>query len=86
MALGQTVNSFQGKDGKVNKVITDKGEIDTDLVILCIGFRPNTELVKGQVDMLKNGAIVVDQYMQSASRMYMREAIVAPCTITRPVK
>ena len=48
MALGQTVTSFQGKDGKLNKVITDKGEIDTDLVILCIGFRPNTELVKGR--------------------------------------
>lgn len=68
MALGQTVTSFQGKDGKVNKVITDKGEIDTDLVILCIGFRPNTELVKGQVEMLKNGTIVVDQYMQSSKQ------------------
>ncbi|OOC63838.1 FAD-dependent oxidoreductase [Paenibacillus ihbetae] len=66
LALGQTVTSFQGEGGKVTKVITDKGEIQTDLVILCIGFRPNTELFKGQVDMLDNGAIVVDSYMQTS--------------------
>lgn len=65
LALGQTVTSFQGEEGKVNKVITDKGEIQTDLVILCIGFRPNTGLFKGQVDMLDNGAIVVNSYMQT---------------------
>jgi len=66
LALGQTVTSFQGEEGKVTKVITDKGEIQTDLVILCIGFRPNTGLFKGQVDMLDNGAIVVDSYMQTS--------------------
>jgi len=66
LVLGQTVTSFQGEGGKVTKVITDKGEIQTDLVILCIGFRPNTELFKGQVDMLDNGAIVVDSYMQTS--------------------
>ncbi len=66
LALGQTVTSFQGEEGRVTKVITDKGEIQTDLVILCIGFRPNTGLFKGQVDMLDNGAIVVDSYMQTS--------------------
>ncbi|KAA2301682.1 NADH oxidase, partial [Clostridioides difficile] len=40
----------------------------TDLVILCIGFRPNTELLKGQVDMLPNGAIIVDKYMQTSQK------------------
>lgn len=68
LALNQTVQSFQGQDGKVNRVITDKGEIQTDLVILCIGFRPNTELLKGQVDMLPNGAIIVDKYMQTSKK------------------
>lgn len=66
MALGQTVKAFEGAGGKVSKVITDKGEVKTDLVILCIGFRPNTELLKGQVDMLPNGAIVVDSHMQTS--------------------
>lgn len=68
LALSQTVKSFQGQDGKVRRVITDKGEIETDLVILCIGFRPNTELLKGQVDMLPNGAIIVDKYMQTSKK------------------
>lgn len=66
LALGQTVTRFEGEQGKVSKVITNKGEYETDLVILCIGFRPNTDLLKGQVDMLPNGAIIVDKYMQSS--------------------
>ncbi|WP_438348771.1 FAD-dependent oxidoreductase [Paenibacillus sp. FA6] len=68
LALNQTVTSFEGTNGHVNKVITTQGEYETDLVILCIGFRPNTELLKGQVDMLPNGAIVVDDYMQTSKK------------------
>lgn len=68
LALEQTVKAFQGNDGRVNRVITDKGKIETDMVILCIGFRPNTELLKGQVDMLPNGAIIVDPYMQTSKQ------------------
>lgn len=66
LALGEAVKKFEGNDGKVSKVITDKGEYETDLVIMCIGFRPNTELVKGQIDMLGNGAIIVDEYMRTS--------------------
>lgn len=66
LALGEKVSSFVGENGKVTKVITSKGEHETDLVILCIGFRPNTELLKGQVDMLPNGAIMVNDYMQTS--------------------
>ncbi|QOS98299.1 FAD-dependent oxidoreductase [Brevibacterium sp. JNUCC-42] len=66
LALGQTVTRFEGIDGKVSKVITTKGEYETDLVILCIGFRPNTGLLEGQVDMLGNGAIIVNEYMQTS--------------------
>ncbi|RDW20384.1 NADH oxidase [Oceanobacillus arenosus] len=65
LALGQTVSKFEGT-GTVEKVITDKGEYNADLVVMCIGFRPNTELFKGQVDMLGNGAIIVDEYMQTS--------------------
>lgn len=66
LALGETVKKFEGKDGKVSKVITNKGEYEAELVILCIGFRPNTELLKGQVDTLPNGAIIVDEYMRTS--------------------
>lgn len=66
VALGETVERFEGHNGKVTKVVTNKGEYEAELVILCIGFRPNTELLKGQVDMLPNGAIIVDEYMRTS--------------------
>lgn len=66
LALGEMVNRFEGEDGKVERVVTDQGTYEADLVILCIGFKPNTELVKGQVDMLDNGAIVIDEYMRTS--------------------
>lgn len=66
LALGEKVTKFEGNDGKVSKVITDKGEYDIDLVILCIGFKPNTSLLKDQVEMLGNGAIKVDEYMRTS--------------------
>lgn len=66
LALGETVSKFEGKDGKVTKVITNKGEYEADLVILCIGFRPSTALFKDKLDMLPNGAIMVDEYMRTS--------------------
>lgn len=66
LALGETVSRFEGVDGKVTKVVTNNGEYEADLVILCIGFRPNTDLLKGQIDMLPNGAIIVDDYMRTS--------------------
>lgn len=67
LALGETVTKFEGDHGKVTKVVTDQGEYAADLVILCIGFRPNTELLRGQVELLGNGAIVVDEYMRTSN-------------------
>lgn len=68
LALGQTVEKFEGKDGKVKRVITNKGVYDADLVIMCIGFKPNTELFKGKLDMLGNGAILVNEYMETSQK------------------
>jgi NADPH-dependent 2,4-dienoyl-CoA reductase/sulfur reductase-like enzyme len=68
LALKELVTKFEGKEGKVNKVITDKGQYETDLVILCIGFKPNTYLVENQVDMLPNKAIKVNEYMQTSAK------------------
>ncbi|GGG83102.1 NADH dehydrogenase [Paenibacillus radicis (ex Gao et al. 2016)] len=67
LALGRTVKGFEGEDGKVNKVLTTNGSFDTDMVVLCIGFRPGTDLLKGQVDMLPGGAILVDDYMRTSN-------------------
>ncbi|MDR1651876.1 MAG: FAD-dependent oxidoreductase, partial [Synergistaceae bacterium] len=65
-ALGESVKSFKGRGGRVSAVVTDKGEYDADMVILCIGFRPNTDIFKGKLDMLPNGAIKTDEYMRTS--------------------
>ncbi|MBP1906924.1 NADPH-dependent 2,4-dienoyl-CoA reductase/sulfur reductase-like enzyme [Paenibacillus turicensis] len=66
LGLGEKVTGFVGENGKVSHVITSHGKHEADLVILCIGFRPNTALLAGQVDMLENGAILVDEYMRTS--------------------
>ncbi|MDV4151081.1 FAD-dependent oxidoreductase [Clostridium sp. AL.422] len=66
LVLGEKVVKFNGSNGKVEKVITDKGEYEGDLVVLCIGFRPNTKLIEGKLDTLKNGAIIIDDYMRTS--------------------
>ena len=65
LVLGQKVQKFEGTDN-VSKVVTDKGEFEADLVVLCIGFAPNTKLVKGKLDTLPNGAIIIDEYMRTS--------------------
>lgn len=66
-ALGESVQSFRGDaDGNVAAVITDKGEYPADMVILCIGFRPSTDLFRGKLDMLPSGALKVDEYMHTS--------------------
>ena len=64
--LNQMVKGFEGENGKVTKVITDSAEYDADMVVVCVGFRPNTDLVKDQLETLPNGAIIVDNYMKTS--------------------
>ncbi|MCX7695413.1 MAG: FAD-dependent oxidoreductase [Caloramator sp.] len=68
LALSQTVAKFEGEDGKVKRVITDKGQYEADVVVVCVGFKPSTEMFKGKLDMLPNGAIIVDEYMRTSKR------------------
>lgn len=67
LALGQGVDKFVGENGKVKSVLTDKGEYESDLVVLCIGFKPNTGLFKDQIDMMPNGAIIIDEFMRTSN-------------------
>lgn len=68
LALGENVKEFQADaDGQVNKVITPSQEFEADLVIMCVGFSPSTSLLKDKVEMLPNGAIIVDEYMKTSN-------------------
>lgn len=62
---GEFVQGFEGEDGKVTKIVTDKGTYDADLVILSIGVTPNTQFT-GDIEKLKNGAIVTDTAMRTS--------------------
>ncbi len=56
----ETVEALIGEES-VQKIRTDRGEYPADLVILAVGIRPCTKLLKNSgVEMLKNGAIIVD--------------------------
>ena len=68
LVLGEKVKKFNGEDGKVTEVVTDNGTYKGDLVVLCIGFAPNTNLVKGKLDTLNNGAIIIDEYMRTSRK------------------
>ena len=62
LRLEELAAEFVGKT-KVEKVITNKGEIEADLVIIATGVRPNTSFLKDtNIKMLGNGAIIVDEY------------------------
>ena len=63
---GTKVESFSG-EGKVQKVMTDKGEISADMVIISIGVRPNVSLAKeAGLEIDETGAIAVNEKMQTS--------------------
>lgn len=66
LLLGESIIGFDGRNGRVTKVVTDRGEYETDLVILCTGFEPNTRLFRGKLEMLSNGAIIIDKYLRTS--------------------
>ena len=66
--LNEFVEGFVDNEaGDRTTVVTSGGKYESEMVILCVGFRPNTDLVKGQIDMMPNGAIIVDDYMRTSN-------------------
>lgn len=64
LCMGTKIESFQGSD-KVETVITDKGTIKADLVIVAAGVKPNTDWLQGTVDLEDGGFIKVDEYFRT---------------------
>ena len=67
LAFGETVKEIKG-NGKVEAIVTDKNEYQCDMVILAIGFRPNTELGKDYLETISNGAYIVDETQQTSKK------------------
>ena len=64
LLMGATVTGFKGKD-TVETVITDKGEVATDLVIVTVGIKANTSWLKDTVKLNKAGYISTDEYFRT---------------------
>jgi NADPH-dependent 2,4-dienoyl-CoA reductase/sulfur reductase-like enzyme/rhodanese-related sulfurtransferase len=68
VATSARVEQIEGdEDGQVKRVVTSRGQIEADLVLLSVGIRPNVELAK-QAGLLigPSGGIYVNEYMQTS--------------------
>ncbi len=64
LKLDERVIKFYGEN-IVKKIITDKGEYETDLVLISVGIRPNTAFLDKSNVILQKGAIVVNKKMET---------------------
>lgn len=63
----ESVKSFEGENGRVKRVVTDKRTIEADLVVMAAGIRPNTQIAKDAgLDLTENGLIKVNEFMQTS--------------------
>jgi NADPH-dependent 2,4-dienoyl-CoA reductase/sulfur reductase-like enzyme/rhodanese-related sulfurtransferase len=64
----EKVLRFEGDaKGNVRKVVTDKNELETDMVLMAIGVRPNVEPArKAGIVLGATGAIQVNEYLQTS--------------------
>lgn len=66
LKMDESVEAFGGSD-HVESVKTDKGEYETDLVLVAVGVKPNTSFLEGTgIKTIGNGAIQVNAYMQTS--------------------
>ncbi len=65
LLLEEKVLKLEGdSNGAVNKVVTDKREIEVDAVLVGVGVKPNVELAKNAgLELGPTGAVAVDEHM-----------------------
>lgn len=64
--VGTRVLGFEGDDS-VHRVLTDQGVLNTDMVILGVGVRPNVELARrAGLEIGPTGAVKVDDHMRTS--------------------
>ncbi|MDR1318874.1 MAG: FAD-dependent oxidoreductase [Treponema sp.] len=65
--FGEMVQEIEGGD-RVKGIITNKGKYQADLVIMAIGFRPNSSLAKDALETLPNGAYKVNLKQETSRK------------------
>ena len=67
LALGQTVEGFQERDGGVDVLLKDSAPLHADMVVLAIGVTPDTALAKAAgLELGLKGSIVVNDRMETS--------------------
>lgn len=66
LQMNESVQEFVGEEGKVSKVITDKGEYEADTVIIALGIQPNTEWLRDAIEVDDKGFVKIDAYTQTS--------------------
>lgn len=64
--LSERVTGFDRTEDDHVLIETTGDDHTSDLVIVCTGFVANTELLRGQVDMDRHGAIIINEYTQTS--------------------
>ena len=64
LKMGVKIEGFNG-NGKVESVKTDQGDVPADLVVVSAGVMPNTDWLKGVVDLDQRGWIKTDPYLRT---------------------
>lgn len=65
LILSSSLTAIQAHGNELTVVLADRS-IETDLVVLALGVRPQTDLVSGQAEMTANGALLVDPSMRTS--------------------
>jgi len=62
--FGKSVDAIKGEGGKVKSVMTNGEELPADIVVICKGMLPNTDLAKrAGIEIGETGGIVTDQLL-----------------------
>lgn len=66
--LDENIQKFEGKSGKVSAIVTKRRKYDVNLVILALGFVPNTTLARNHLACYTNGAYIVDEQQRTSDK------------------
>ncbi|MDV2582296.1 FAD-dependent oxidoreductase [Alkalibacillus haloalkaliphilus] len=64
LVFSESVQSFKGQE-HVDTVITDKNQYETDMVLINVGVKPNTDMVSDDFHLGPKGEIIVNAYMET---------------------
>ena len=65
--FGEVVKEIKG-EGRVQSIVSDKGSFPVDMVIMAIGFRPNSAMAGGALETFANGAYKVNLKQETSKK------------------